>query len=195
MPQGVEIDEIDCVKIVTFLDYCSVVASNRIFTDVLGVFGVNLDLDCLYINSTESRAVVYLATICGGLEYYIDPNRDNRPFYRRRPNGAFKLMLQAGNLQQHQNSSHAFTIATAAKKFAATKDGYFALVPEQSQSGNLVTIFAGGRVPIIIRRLSEAPGFTAKRYKVLSDAYIHDIMDGEAFQTVNPDNLVDFILV
>jgi hypothetical protein len=50
------------------------------------------------------------------------------------------------------------------------------LGPQETASGDLVVVFAGGHVPFILREATTAP----LRYRVLGPAYVHGLMDGEA---------------
>lgn len=55
---------------------------------------------------------------------------------------------------------------------AWTKQGYLALVPEETEAGDFVALLKGGRMPFVLR-----PGKGG--FRLLGPAYIHGIMDGE----------------
>jgi hypothetical protein len=69
----------------------------------------------------------------------------------------------------------AINIAHDRRRGAVTRGGSIGLVPINARVGDVVAVFTGGRVPIILR--PEAGHFT-----VVGDAYVYGIMDGEAMQ-------------
>ncbi|RFU30332.1 hypothetical protein B7463_g6012, partial [Scytalidium lignicola] len=56
-----------------------------------------------------------------------------------------------------------------------TEKGFFANMPQDAQPGDKVTILAGGKVPLILRPRGSS------LYQLVGDAYVHDIMAGEAW--------------
>lgn len=83
----------------------------------------------------------------------------------------------------------AFNIVTVGRNFAITERGYIGWVPSQTQKGDWVVLFSGGRVPYIIREVSPSSTvYTSDSsnggtgyYEFLGDTYIHGIMHGEAY--------------
>jgi hypothetical protein len=65
--------------------------------------------------------------------------------------------------------------------FFITKTGYIGIGPPNTQPGDQVWIFYGGKVPFIMRR-SSSVGAKIERsgMQLIGDAYVHGIMDGEA---------------
>lgn len=61
------------------------------------------------------------------------------------------------------------------RKLAKTKRGHLALVPGDAQAGDVMALCKGGRVPLCLRRADAAA------YTLLGEAYVHEIMDGRAF--------------
>lgn len=67
--------------------------------------------------------------------------------------------------------------------FFITKAGYIGIGPPWMASGDQIWVFYGGNVPFVMRaeeednRSKEAPTL-----KLVGDAYVHGIMDGEAFR-------------
>ncbi|KAH5145758.1 hypothetical protein HBH70_044370 [Parastagonospora nodorum] len=59
----------------------------------------------------------------------------------------------------------------------ATKRGSIGLIPANANVGDVVAVFTGGHVPIILRPQT---GY----YTVVGDAYVHGIMDGEVMQDI-----------
>ncbi|KAI1358883.1 heterokaryon incompatibility protein-domain-containing protein [Xylaria arbuscula] len=64
------------------------------------------------------------------------------------------------------------------RRLARTDKGYLALVPRQSAVGDRISLFEGGRMPFVIRRLPHSNG-----YKLVGPSYVHGIMHGEAWNS------------
>ncbi|KAJ4290840.1 hypothetical protein N0V90_010035 [Kalmusia sp. IMI 367209] len=65
-------------------------------------------------------------------------------------------------------------IGSSPYAFCVTKGGFVGMVPQLSQIGDYVCLIYGFEVPYVLRRSSE------EKYKLVGDAYIHGIMDGQA---------------
>ena len=82
-------------------------------------------------------------------------------------------------------------------KFCVTEKGYAGLVPGESDIGDSICVFHGGRVPFVLRK----PDFTQQnRYGVsvwnlLGECYIHGIMHGRALEGVNRMEVTTFGLM
>jgi hypothetical protein len=61
----------------------------------------------------------------------------------------------------------------------STEGGRIGPVPINTRKGDVVALFTGGRVPIILRPE------TGKHYTVVGDAYVHGIMNGEAMRDLS----------
>lgn len=83
-------------------------------------------------------------------------------------------------------------ISTSAlgRDIVVTVKGYLGLAPKGCQSGDKVAVMAGGAVPIILRKVAveerEDQSLSLEvaadaSYEVIGDAYVHGIMDGQAF--------------
>jgi hypothetical protein len=73
-------------------------------------------------------------------------------------------------LQRRALAAHAY------RRFMKTRDDRIGLIPRNARKGDVVAVFAGGPVPIILRPQDG-------HYTVIGDAYVHDIMYGQAIQT------------
>ena len=73
------------------------------------------------------------------------------------------------------------TLATpqAGRRFRRTQRGRIGLLPELGESGDLVAVLTGGRVPIILK--PQKDGYLT----VVGDANVRGIMDGEAMPDVS----------
>ncbi|KAH8896971.1 HET-domain-containing protein [Thozetella sp. PMI_491] len=68
--------------------------------------------------------------------------------------------------------------ASAGRSFVVTQKGYIGYAAQQCRPGHVVSILGGGCAPFVL-----APHLLPEpRYKVIGDAYIHGIMQGEAFE-------------
>ncbi|KAI0386940.1 HET-domain-containing protein [Hypomontagnella monticulosa] len=75
--------------------------------------------------------------------------------------------------------SHIGFLSSGRKLFISEK-GYLGLAPEDAQDGDEIWILNGGRVPLILRPIREAPvEATQSDYTFVGDSYVHGIMDGE----------------
>lgn len=73
------------------------------------------------------------------------------------------------------------------RKLLISSLGHFALAATEVEVGDLMVIFAGGNIPFLIRPTDENG-----HYKYICTAYVHGIMDGEAWDETD---LQDFTLV
>ncbi|RTE76907.1 hypothetical protein BHE90_008638 [Fusarium euwallaceae] len=55
-------------------------------------------------------------------------------------------------------------------------NGFLALLPGEAEVGDRIVIVKGGRVPLLLRRDGEG------QYRLIGEAYVHGIMDGEMFE-------------
>jgi len=68
--------------------------------------------------------------------------------------------------------------------------GRIGLVPERAQEEDLISIFLGCSVPIILRPVGN-------HYALIGEAYIHGIMKGEVMEKLDKGNfkLQDFVMI
>ena len=62
----------------------------------------------------------------------------------------------------------------------SSRNGFLGLGPKRAEPGDMICIFMGGQTPYIIRRGEGG------RYRLIGDAYVHGIMDGE-FMEQDPE--------
>jgi hypothetical protein len=87
---------------------------------------------------------------------------------------------------RHRNWRYWTTAAAFSKRlsngrFCITKKGYVGFVPYKAKLGDEICILQGGAVPFCMRRIPR----TESEYKLIGESYIHGIMYGEAFSSVN----------
>lgn len=197
--------EVDCIESCASVLHYPVSERAELFTQMRQLSDTDADPKSRCNSTTKSQTVTFGTTMCGGLERYIDAGRDNRPFYRRRTKlledcltewAAWFPKSDRKNMSPNVASiEYPFKVVSASRRFATTRKGSIGFVPEQSRTGDVVTILAGGCVPIVLRPLPQNESSSGTRYQVLGDAYIHGMMDGEVFQTAETEKLVDFVLV
>lgn len=84
--------------------------------------------------------------------------------------------LQALRFSQLRDTARPFETRleyTSGRKFCITENGYMGLVPEAAESGDQLLVVRGSRVLFVVYPYQEG-------YRLLGDAYIHGLMDGEA---------------
>ncbi|KAJ5064346.1 heterokaryon incompatibility protein-domain-containing protein [Bipolaris maydis] len=86
----------------------------------------------------------------------------------------------------------ALRAALSMRRFAVTKQGYFALVPRGAQIGDEIAVFDRACVPFVLRRKSS--GSAQNDFELLGESYVHGVMEGEI---INADDvkLEDITLV
>lgn len=79
-------------------------------------------------------------------------------------------------------------IWTFERRLISTSKGYIGLANSGVRSGDVVAILGGSSVPIILRPVPTVPEGQSPldmvdelSFQVVGDAYIHGVMDGEAF--------------
>jgi hypothetical protein len=80
-------------------------------------------------------------------------------------------------------------VSTKMRKFFVSKDeGWLGLAPMDAELGDRIALLEGGNVPYILRpKIGKET-----EYELIGDAYVHGIMDGQAWKV---DDLVNIILV
>lgn len=69
---------------------------------------------------------------------------------------------------------------TTKRRFAVTAQGRYALVPSQTQKGDIIALIRGAECPYVIRRAADSDD-GHERYTLVGDCYVNGIMHGEAF--------------
>lgn len=63
---------------------------------------------------------------------------------------------------------------TLKRRFATTRKGYYALVPDKSAVGDTIAILRGGNYPFVLRAQGQS-------WSLVGECYVHGVMNGEAF--------------
>ena len=139
-----------------------------------------------YEDERQTRKQAFWLTVCGGLENLPEAN----------PSGSetFVDNLQTfvkweewfrGPRTSYQTSDvrlRAVTdsIASVSKgrTFCTTEQGRIGWVPKNSIAGDAIAVLTGGQLPIVLRSCGD-------HHTVVGDAYVHGVMQGEAFESAN----------
>ena len=62
------------------------------------------------------------------------------------------------------------------RRLGRGENGFLALLPGEAEVGDRIMLVKGGRVPLLLRRDEEG------LYRLVGEAYVHGIMDGEMFE-------------
>ena len=61
------------------------------------------------------------------------------------------------------------------RKLCWTRNGYLGLAPMSAKVGDIICVFAGGRVPYVIRETQDGSIY----FNFIGDCYVHGMMHGE----------------
>nr|UMZ45361.1 hypothetical protein [Paramyrothecium roridum] len=90
------------------------------------------------------------------------------------------LRIRTKDYDVTQRFAQAILGGNTNRRIVRSKKGYVGFAGPQTKPGDCIALFAGGAVPVIIRRGAELLGSEA-RWKIVGDAYVHGVMFGEAF--------------
>lgn len=68
------------------------------------------------------------------------------------------------------------------RRFCVSSDGYFGIVPKETQVHDWICVFLGVPVPFVIRKCEDG-------YILVGDCYVHGLMEGEAVRKVEESSL------
>lgn len=141
-----------------------------------------------YITGEDLREVQWRTLIANATENEVSPPKAMGDAFLALREFAWKK----GELQKHRldevrsyitevrGKSRPIEIAIMramdGRTFARTADGYVGLVPFAARPGDVVAIFSGSRVPILVRQHPSRSGL----HMVIGECYLHGVMQGEA---------------
>ncbi|KAI4593899.1 hypothetical protein KJ359_008943 [Pestalotiopsis sp. 9143b] len=72
-------------------------------------------------------------------------------------------------------------------RLTGLEHGYMGFAPIGTKPADRICVLAGGRAPLIVRAVPKNGGEASKRFvcRLLGDAYVHGLMDGEAMKLVD----------
>ncbi|KAF2249584.1 HET-domain-containing protein [Trematosphaeria pertusa] len=192
-----------CFDTITLRSSSSIEISNSDrLQEIRALAGIEQDGDRPYCNGNQSVQEACWLSLCGGLRCVRDGNIlsrlrtiDNRTEFE-----AWQRWMEDGGNGKGQPISFAYmtmaaVISSWRRCFVRTSRGYMGWAPDCCRAGDVVVVLNGGLVPYVLRQLDETE--FGQKYTFLGDAYIHGIMDGEAFEEMEQANrpLEEFILV
>jgi hypothetical protein len=68
-------------------------------------------------------------------------------------------------------------VTLAGWRFGTSKCGIFCMFPPAAEEGDLIVILCGGKIPYLLRPLKQG----GDEYKLVGEAYIHGLMDGQVY--------------
>ena len=88
-----------------------------------------------------------------------------------------------------QRYLQALNMACSGRRFFATKCGFLGIGPLETKAGDLVYVFKGAQVPFLFRR-----ELVGDCFKLLGEAYVDGMMDGQAFGERQHDDRIETVL-
>lgn len=79
-------------------------------------------------------------------------------------------------MEEDENSFSTYTLHTARRRLGITQSGRLCLLPKGTEVGDKIALLRGGRVPVVLR-----PRVGGRSVEFIGEAFVHGIMDGEAF--------------
>lgn len=81
------------------------------------------------------------------------------------------------------------------RRFCVTEAGYMAMVPPGTAEGDMVALLCGVDIPQILRGNSTADGGSGSGHRLVGEAYVHGLMDGEMMAGVGEADVEYFSLI
>jgi len=146
----------------------------------------------------------FLKALCGELTFSVErqifePVRDGEGDVEGRLEKWWKWILSGENNATRDKDvisveQAVFTIS-AGRSFAVTQKGYIGYADQHCRPGHVVSILGGGHTPFVLAPTLSGEG--EPRHRVIGDAYIYGIMQGEAFGLAarQADQLEEIILI
>lgn len=144
-----------------------------------------------------SRSDAFWRTFCGGLR--AQPRSFDKIWCKPAKSAdlhAYKRWLAfiesddvTSNDKEVDCFSRAYSNVALGRRFAVTIRGYIGWVPANARNGDTLVILPGGRVPYVLRQVPQPSSKqhraydegSGQKFQFLGDAYIHGIMNGEAY--------------
>lgn len=127
---------------------------------------------------------------------------ESKVYYNRRlkdwvkpPKSGFNELLNS-NIQKgmdvhpaqvEQDLRHAIQFLHFSRRMMMTEEGYVGMAHAQSRIGDSIALLQGASVPIILRPCDGS-------YKVIGEAYVHGLMEGEFWRAQDESTMKEFHL-
>lgn len=131
------------------------------------------------------QANIRRKTKLSNLEQWFDRNRDLR--FGNRSIQEWSL-VESRDSPDNTNGSedHGFgrrlRSTVGGRRFIITKEGYLGIAHNSVQQGDLLCIFMGGRMPVVLRPVGET-------YLFICESYVHGLMLGTAIDIASRSGL------
>ncbi|KFA55353.1 hypothetical protein S40293_05733 [Stachybotrys chartarum IBT 40293] len=80
------------------------------------------------------------------------------------------------------------------RRFFVTEQGYFGLAPKEAQVGDKIAIVFGSDVPLVLKQSQgESRALIDWRWKMVGEAYVNDLMQGEALEDTSAVTSINLI--
>ncbi|KAM5353828.1 hypothetical protein ACJ41O_000478 [Fusarium nematophilum] len=105
---------------------------------------------------------------------------------------ALKKVLPEEDLEKGDGSIFEASMhhASWGRRFFVTKKGYMGIAHPGARAGDAVALFSGGRVPFIVRGVS-GNSEAREYYRIVGEAYVHGVMDGELLDLLSEKDWVE----
>jgi hypothetical protein len=82
--------------------------------------------------------------------------------------------------------SHEATLVTRYRCFAVSSKGYYLVGPDAMREGDVIALLYGGRTPFLLRQ-------QGRNWTLVGECYMHGMMNGEAFENKQPDEVFTIV--
>ena len=139
------------------------------------------DKSTIYLSTGESMEEAYLRTIVA--DFHTLPSEGTE---LRRRGFAMVWPETVSNASETQSEKVGFALnelmrTCHKRRFAYTKRGWMGIVPVGTQIGDSVAVLLGGQMLYVLH----SNGAGKDRFRLVGEAYLHGMMDGEAMEMVN----------
>lgn len=123
--------------------------------------------------------------------------RDRMPWFEK----WWKALHEEGTAEEDQEAlhfDHATVDATHGRRFFTSAKGYMGLGPAAIAPDDVIAILYGGDVAYVLRktdRVMEMDGSAHSCYEMLGPAYLHGMMDGQAFNALKRGELQEQTII
>lgn len=107
--------------------------------------------------------------------------------------------IDAGAILRYQEAykarqKQAFTLATENRRFFVTDNGVLmGLGPSEARLDDVVALLCGAHTATILRRIAGEDEVEREEYVVVGEAYVHGVMNGEAFKDGIKEELTEML--
>jgi hypothetical protein len=174
----------------------------ELFQEVLDLGEFGRDTDELYGYFNEPKNYIFWHTLIGSIDNYtkgfdtlqrrIDKKTAGPTEFEKWYNWTISLSPEDLYDEEVRHVHSAINSTTVGRRFIVAENGHVGFAPESCEEGDLQVVLPGGRMPYVLRPQSSSNAENERQddegeehYKILGDAYIHGVMDGEIFDILD----------